>query len=412
MANTDTVIANATGQTVREDIQTNLQALKSNNSTSTTPTGTSLISYMSWANTSSNQYQVHNSSAFLPVLDISTGSSAGTHIAKPGTTAIPGYRFLNSSGTAVQSGMGLPADTRLGFFLGGSEKVSVLNTGLVGIGTTAPSETLTVLGNQTIYTTNVDAVLNLSALNSSSSNSSHIDLAADTTYTDFGLRIIRNSGGANSRSDIIHRGTGVLQLLTQDAASIYFSTQNANRFEIKSGGSLTAIGSSFGLASTTGGSVNAIGFGTRTGVSTDSGNGNAASVSTGNLFNIWWDSPNAYFFIDNTRVGYFQFGTSDYRIKRNIENLDINGIERLKKLRPVKYQSTDYGIFKQTEDIHEGFIAHEVQEVIPDAVKEEKDKGLQSIDFLPFFSTLTKALQEAVVKIETLETKVAALEGS
>ena len=117
MANTDTVIANATGQTVREDIQTNLQALKSNNSTSTTPTGTSLISYMSWANTSSNQYQVHNSSAFLPVVDISTGSSAGTHIAKPGTTAIPGYRFLNSSGTAVQSGMGLPADTRLGFFL-------------------------------------------------------------------------------------------------------------------------------------------------------------------------------------------------------------------------------------------------------------------------------------------------------
>ena len=103
MANTDTVIANATGQTVREDIQTNLQALKSNNSTNTTPTGTSLISYMSWANTSSNQYQVHNSSAFLPVLDISTGSSAGTHIAKPGTTAIPGYRFLNSSGTAVQS---------------------------------------------------------------------------------------------------------------------------------------------------------------------------------------------------------------------------------------------------------------------------------------------------------------------
>ena len=42
MANTDTIIANGTGQTVREDIQTNLQALKSNNSSSTDPSGSTL----------------------------------------------------------------------------------------------------------------------------------------------------------------------------------------------------------------------------------------------------------------------------------------------------------------------------------------------------------------------------------
>ena len=62
--------------------------------------------------------------------------------------------------------------------------------------------------------------------------------------------------------------------------------------------------------------------------------------------------------------------------------------------------------------MHEGFIAHEVSEIIPDACKGEKDKGLQLIGIAPIVATLTKALQESVAKIETLETKVAALEAS
>ena len=127
---------------------------------------------MSFADTGDGIYKIHNSTAFLPVLDISGASSAGTHIAAPGTTAIPGYRFLNSSGTPLQSGMGLPTDTRLGFH-GGSEKLSVLSSGNVGIGTTAPSNTLTVLGSQTIYTTNTDAALSIEALNSNSTDDAY-----------------------------------------------------------------------------------------------------------------------------------------------------------------------------------------------------------------------------------------------
>ena len=162
---------------------------------------------------------------------------------------------------------------------------------------------------------------------------------------------------------------------------------------------MTAIGSSFGLASTTGGSVNAIGFGTRTGVSTDSGNSNAASVSTGNLFNIWWDNPNAYFFIDNTRVGYFQFGTSDYRIKRNLENLDINGIERLKKLRPIRFNWK-----VAPEKTQDGFFAHEVSEAVPEAVTGEKDgTEIQQLDNSKLVPLLVAAVQELITKVEILE---------
>ena len=222
MANTDTVIANASGQTVREDIQANLQAVKGNNSTGTTPTGTSLISYMSWANTNSNQFQVHNSSAFLPVVDISTGTSAGTHIAKPGTSAIPGYRFLDSSGSATQSGMGLPADTRVGLFVGGTERLSVLSDGKVGINTTSPSDNLDVIGGATVQTATGDAIFNIKATASDNSNRAYIDFTADTTHTDYGFRLMRESGGPNTRSDIIHRGTGALQLNAQDGGNIEF----------------------------------------------------------------------------------------------------------------------------------------------------------------------------------------------
>tara|TARA_R100001079_G_scaffold91719_1_gene54283 strand:- start:45 stop:1304 length:1260 start_codon:yes stop_codon:yes gene_type:complete len=418
MANTDTIIANGTGQTVREDIQTNLQALKSNNSSSTDPSGSTLTAYMSFADTGDGIYKIHNGTTFQSVLDISGASSAGTHIAAPGTSSIPGYRFLNSSGTPLQSGMGLPTDTRLGFFHGGSEKLSILNGGAVGIGTTAPSNTLTVLGGQTLYTTNTDAALSIEALNSSSTDDAFIDLVADTTYQDYGLRIRRNGvSGGNGSSEILHRGTGNLDIGGSEAFNIRLITNAVSRFQISAVGSLRADHSTVtsGANNTETGTFQGRGFGCRTGLTTDNGNiingQYATSVNTGHHFNIWWSDTAAYFYIDSVRLGYLMLGTSDYRKKRNIENLDINGIERVKKLRPVKYQDKAFQIFKETEDIHEGFIAHEMQEVIPDAVKEEKDKGIQSIDYLPVLSTLTKALQEAVAKIEVLEAKVAALEA-
>jgi len=49
---------------------------------------------------------------------------------------------------------------------------------------------------------------------------SNIDLVGDATYTDFGLRIVRNAG-ANANSQVIHRGTGVLSLYMQDAGSAF-----------------------------------------------------------------------------------------------------------------------------------------------------------------------------------------------
>ena len=60
----------------------------------------------------------------------------------------------------------------------------------------------------------------------------------------------------------------------------------------------------------------------------------------------------------------------------------------------------------------DGFFAHEVQAIVPDAVSGTKDGvEMQGIDQSKLVPLLSAALKEAVAKIETLETKVAALEA-
>ena len=121
-----------------------------------------------------------------------------------------------------------------------------------------------------------------------------------------------------------------------------------------------------------------------------------------------------------------QYSTSsDYRLKKDIVDLDA-GIDTIKKLKPRKYKW-------KSNDSYEayGFIAHEIEEAIPGAndmgiVNGEKDKvekvtdgdgkettqpKHQGVDYAKLTPILTKGLQEAVARIEVLETKVAALEG-
>ena len=113
---------------------------------------------------------------------------------------------------------------------------------------------------------------------------------------------------------------------------------------------------------------------------------------------------------------------SDYRLKENAVSIS-DGITRLKTLKPYRFNWK-----ADSSKTVDGFFAHEVQEAVPEAIIGTKDqvepadddmrnvkKGdpvYQTIDQSKLVPLLAAALQEAVVKIETLETKVAALEGS
>ena len=105
--------------------------------------------------------------------------------------------------------------------------------------------------------------------------------------------------------------------------------------------------------------------------------------------------------------------TSDYRLKQNIVSL-TDATSRLKNLLPKRFQWKEDPTY--TVD---GFLAHEAVTVVPESVTGEKDAVdsdgkpiYQVIDQSKLIPLLTAALQEAVAKIETLETKVAALEAA
>jgi len=107
--------------------------------------------------------------------------------------------------------------------------------------------------------------------------------------------------------------------------------------------------------------------------------------------------------------------TSDYRKKNELGYIE-DACERLMSLRPILYEFK--GIINPTKQ--EGFIAHEVQEIVPSAVTGDKDAVdpvtdapiLQQLDQSKLVPLLTQALKDALWKIEKLEEKVEELEDA
>ena len=104
--------------------------------------------------------------------------------------------------------------------------------------------------------------------------------------------------------------------------------------------------------------------------------------------------------------------SSDYRLKDNVAPM-TGALAKVAALKPVTYK------WKVDGSDGEGFIAHELQEVCPDAVTGEKDAvnedgsiKPQGIDTSFLVATLTAALQEAHGLIKDLQADVAALKGA
>jgi hypothetical protein len=103
--------------------------------------------------------------------------------------------------------------------------------------------------------------------------------------------------------------------------------------------------------------------------------------------------------------------SSDYRLKENVVPM-TGALSKVAQLKPVTYK------WKSNGTDGEGFIAHELAEICPQAVVGEKD-GLkadgsimpQGIDTSFLVATLTKAIQEQQALIESLTTRLTALEN-
>jgi hypothetical protein len=124
----------------------------------------------------------------------------------------------------------------------------------------------------------------------------------------------------------------------------------------------------------------------------------------------------AKFYSDNfgTYVGGISFygstttfsTSSDYRLKENIIPIS-DSITRLKQLKPSRFN------FKQYPEITiDGFLAHEVQDIVPEAVTGNKDEldlngkpVYQAIDHSRLIPLLVASIQELEARVKELENK-------
>ena len=97
--------------------------------------------------------------------------------------------------------------------------------------------------------------------------------------------------------------------------------------------------------------------------------------------------------------------TSDYRLKESVQPL-VGGLARVNALKPSIYK------WKTDGSNGEGFLAHELAEVVPAAVTGEKDAvnedgsiKPQGVDLSKVVPILVAAIQELTARVQTLEAK-------
>jgi len=217
-----------------------------------------------------------------------------------------------------------------------------------------------------------------------------------------------------------------------------FEFTSANGLNIGTGGSLSTITfgiSGIGTAATfdTSGNllVGTISALSQTGKATFVGTGNGLVTQVGNSSTAYQSTntsgTSAYYaaIFSNNGNTFSTCGTiqvsgtttsyntsSDYRLKEDVQPM-TGALAKVALLKPVTYK------WKSDETDGEGFIAHELAEVCPQAVSGEKD-GLkadgsimpQGIDTSFLVATLTAAMQEQQALITQLQADVAALKGA
>ena len=103
--------------------------------------------------------------------------------------------------------------------------------------------------------------------------------------------------------------------------------------------------------------------------------------------------------------------SSDYRLKENVQPM-MGALDKIAQLNPVTYT------WKSDGSDGQGFIAHELQAIVPDCVSGEKDAvddegnpKYQGVDTSFLVATLVKGMQEQQAIITALTARIAALEA-
>jgi len=263
------------------------------------------------------------------------------------------------------------------------------------------SDVLTIESDRSVDidsgTLHVDATNNRVGIGTSSpSNSLHLYGSSSA------LRVERtgsDSAALITKTTLGHYGVGTGIGTASNCFNVYDYNASAERMRIDSSGNVLV------------GSTSVVGTGKFQSAKNSGYCSTMYSIGNGADYIQFWNGSEVGSIkrVGGTSVSYNT--SSDYRLKENV--LPMSGsIDRLKQLKPSTWS------WVQDGSHGEGFLAHEAQSVVPeavhgtkDAVDDEGNPVYQGIDQSKLVPLLTAALQEAITKIENLETRIEALEA-
>jgi hypothetical protein len=286
-------------------------------------------------------------------------------VAAAGTVSAPVYSTTGDTNT----GIFFPAADTIAFAEGGAEAMRINSSGNVFIGaaSSALGERLGAYGGGTTY-----------AIVGSTTNTVNSYIGAD---------------GANS----------LVFLGSLSNHPVAFRTNNTERMRIDSSGNLL-LNTTSTVATTWFSLVGASSSKNGIGIKNASDSGTIFSLFIRNAADVTIGSIN-----NNGSTTSFST-SSDYRLKHDIQPM-TGALAKVQQLKPVTYK------WNADDSQSQGFIAHELQSVCPEAVTGEKDAvdtdgnpQYQGVDTSFLVATLTAAIQELKAELDEAKARIAALE--
>jgi hypothetical protein len=297
-----------------------------------------------------------------------------------GSAGSPSITFDSDSNTGIFS----PSADTLAFTEGGTEAMRIDNSGNVGIGTSSPSRKLhistTAQVTSRFTSSNTKSLISIEDTNTTGEN--YVSVGSE------GNNMILRAGG-NESMRIDNQGS----VLINNLATPHDQNVNAGFKVYGTGSGATVLGL----------------------VSIARYQGEPLILNRvnndGRLIGLQGKGvTRGEIAVSGTVIQYTSY--SDHRLKEDVQQIS-NSTESLKQLNPVNFAWIDGGVRMN------GFLAHEVQSVVPEAVtgthNEVDSDGnpvYQGIDQSKLVPLLTASLKEAIAKIEELETRIATLENN
>jgi len=274
-------------------------------------------------------------------------------------------------------------------------------SGRLGLGTTSPTtplqiQTAAATGVNSIFCTGSTTAYNFWTISNTTGNARiGVDSSSGGALATGSSAYSTVIGSPNATSlHLISNGT--VQATIDTSGNLLVGTTNTN--PAASGVTGTVIGPTGGIRQSSGSGASYFAVTGTSGTHIQFYTYNAGAVAAGLISS------------NGSTTSYT--GASDYRLKENIATM-TGALAKVAQLNPVTYK------WKLDGSDGQGFIAHELQTIFPDAVVGEKDAvnedgsiKPQGVDTSFLVATLTAAIQEQQALITTLTARITALESA